>query len=238
MAQGDDAAEPADAPGRRRSQVLAVLQRSPTPLPVSEVARRLGLHLNTARFHLDHLVRGGQVDRTTEPRATPGRPRTLYRALPGASSGRRNYRLLAEILAGSLTGQATEPAAAATAAGRAWGRSMADRPPTRPDSESATTGLVAVLDRVGFAPEEVTVGRRRRVLLHHCPFLEAAQRNPEVVCAVHLGLMQGVLDEMRAPVVAERLEPWATPQTCVTHLASRRRGARGDPVVASRRGVD
>lgn len=228
-AQWGDAPAPGDRRGGRRAQVLDALQRSGGPVAVDELADRLGLHVNTARFHLEHLVRAGDAERTNQSRTTPGRPRTLYRAVRSPSSGRRSYRLLAEILAGSLAAESGTPSVAGRAAGRSWGRSMVERPPrgSRPSAATATAGLVEVLDEIGFAPESVTVGRRRRLVLHHCPFLEAAQRNPEVVCAVHLGLMEGVLDELRAPVVADKLEPFVTPELCVAHLASLRRGRRG-----------
>lgn len=225
MEQWRDESVHDEGPGRRRAQVLAALHAASGPQPVEDVAAVVGLHPNTARFHLERLVQSGQAEREDEPRTSPGRPRALYRAKGDAASGQRSYRLLAEILASSLSAEGERASALATETGRRWGRGMVeDAPPARqPDPETATAVLVGVLDRVGFAPEAVTVGRRRRVLLHHCPFLEAARRDPDVVCAVHLGLMQGALEEMRAPVVADRLEPWATPDVCVAHLASRRR---------------
>jgi predicted ArsR family transcriptional regulator len=82
---------------------------------------------------------------------------------------------------------------------------------------------------VGFAPEATTVRRERQVLLHQCPFREAAIEHQEVVCSVHLGLMQGLLSELDAPLTAERLEPFVEPGLCVTHL-----GRRDDSVVALR----
>jgi predicted ArsR family transcriptional regulator len=221
-----------DARTRRRAQVLAVLQAGREPLPVDAVADRLGLHLNTARFHLEQLVRTGEVERAPEARTTPGRPRTLYRAVHGASSGRRSYRLLAEVLARSFAATVARPEQAAVRAGTAWGRTLVDRAPglTRPGSAEAMARLVEVLDRVGFAPEAVTQGRRQRILLHHCPFLEAARQHPEVVCAVHVGLMDGVLGKMGARARTDRLEPFVAPDLCIAHLTSRRSdGADRDP---------
>jgi predicted ArsR family transcriptional regulator len=64
-------------------------------------------------------------------------------------------------------------------------------------------------------------GRQYRVCLHRCPFREMAQHHQEMVCSLHLGLMQGALDQMRALVTADRLEPFAEPNLCITHLAAR-----------------
>lgn len=222
----------ADAPegralGESRSRVLETLQNSATSLGVGEVAAKVGLHPNTTRFHLDGLVEQGLIERTREGRDTPGRPRSLYRAVPGGPrAGQRSYRLLAQILTSYLAGASRQPEKAALRAGEEWGRYLAERPAPfrRYDASAANRQLVEALDDIGFAPEPVTVGRRRQILLRHCPFREAAEQHREVVCSVHLGLMRGMLAELDAPLDAERLEPFVEPDLCVTHLASRQRG--------------
>lgn len=214
--------------GASRERVLAVLRSAHTKLGVGEVAVQVGLHPNTARFHLDGLVEAGLAVRASEDRELPGRPRTLYTATPaGAGGGRRSYRLLAEILTSYLAGQA-KPVQAAKKAGEAWGHFLADRPAPfqRVDAAAATRQLVATLDDIGFAPEPVTAGRKRQVLLHHCPFREAAEEHRDIVCSIHLGLMQGLLDEIGAPIQAQRLDPFVEPTLCVTHLAARGNSAR------------
>jgi predicted ArsR family transcriptional regulator len=221
-----DDADAAPALGETRARVLRVLQDADAPLGVGDVAQHVGIHANTARFHLDALVEDALVARTAEARDQPGRPRVLYTVLPGATRvGPRNYRLLAQILTSYLAAEVPQPDRAAVRAGQAWGRYLADRPAPfrRPDAVAATEQLVAVLDAIGFAPEAVTAGRQRRVLLHNCPFRETAQDHREVVCSVHLGLMQGLLAEIAAPIEAERLDPFVEPSLCVAHLANRKR---------------
>jgi predicted ArsR family transcriptional regulator len=220
--------------GESRARVLAVLQDAGEPLDVGEVARRVGLHANTARFHLDALVEVGVVERAAEQREQPGRPRTLYAARPdSARAGRRSYRLLAEILTSFLAAEDPQPAQAAVRAGQAWGRYLAVRPApfSRMDADAATGQLVGTLGEIGFAPEATTAGRNRRILLHHCPFREAAEEHREVVCSIHLGLMRGVLAELDAPIDAERLDPFVEPSLCVAHLATR----AGKPAKRARR---
>ena len=56
------------------------------------------------------------------------------------------------------------------------------------------------------------------IRLRHCPFLELAEGYDQVVCAIHLGLMQGALTGLGAPVTATRLEPFAEPGACLAHL--------------------
>jgi predicted ArsR family transcriptional regulator len=219
-------ADQPEAPlGESRARVLSVLQHAPAPLGVSEVAEQVRLHLNTTRFHLDGLVEAGLAARAREDREQPGRPRVLYTANPDTRrTGRRSYRLLAEILTSYLATQIRQPVDAALQAGEAWGRYLTERPAPfrRTDAATATRQLVDTLEDIGFAPEAVTTGRERQILLHHCPFREAAEQHRDVVCSVHLGLMRGLLAELDAPLEARRLDPFVEPSLCVTHLAAPR----------------
>jgi predicted ArsR family transcriptional regulator len=215
--------------GQTRSRVWAMLQESADPLSVTDVADRVGLHANTARFHLDGLVDAGLAERATEDRQVPGRPRLLYTASPDAApTGRRSYRLLSEILTTLLSSQLAQPEKAAVTAGTAWGRYLAEKPEPfqRIDAADATRRLVSVLDDIGFAPEAATSGGRRRILLHHCPFREVAASHSDIICSIHLGLMQGVLSELDAPLQAERLDPFVEPSLCVVALSTAARAPR------------
>jgi predicted ArsR family transcriptional regulator len=212
--------------GDSRARVLAVLQAARAPLGVNEIASQVGLHANTTRFHLDALIEQGLVERAIEERDVPGRPRTLYTATAdSARTGRRSYRLLAEILTSYLATHTKQPARAALDAGEAWGRFLTQRPAPfrRVDAAAATRQLVETLDDIGFAPEAVTAGRERKILLHHCPFREAAEEHRDVVCTVHLGLMRGMLTELDAPIEAEGLDPFVEPNLCITRLTPRPR---------------
>ena len=51
-----------------------------------------------------------------------------------------------------------------------------------------------------------------------CPFIDAARRNPDLVCSVHLGLAQGVLHQLRAPVTATALRPNLDGPACLLRL--------------------
>jgi predicted ArsR family transcriptional regulator len=71
--------------------------------------------------------------------------------------------------------------------------------------------LVDVLDRLGFGPE---TDSEASVRLTCCPLLEAARRQPEVVCGVHLGIVQGALAEWRLPLTGVDLLPFSEPGAC------------------------
>lgn len=219
------------APGSRREEVLGLLRGSEQALSAAEVAEATGLHLNTARFHLDGLAEDGLVERASEPRDQPGRPRILYSA-QGPMPGPRSYALLAEMLTG-LVASLEDAGPAAVDAGRAWGRHLVDRAaPSEPvDETEAIARLNALLTSIGFQPEVRKTRKSTEVCLHHCPFREIAEKHTDVVCGIHLGLMQGALEELHAPVTATALEPFVAPNLCVGQLrphksAGDRRGPR------------
>lgn len=203
--------------GRSRSAVLACLREADGPVGVTEAAEAAGLHVNTARFHLDALVDDGLAERRTEEAAGPGRPRILYSARSRAADV-RSYRLLARMLA-ELVAALDPKGASAAAAGRMWGHHLVDGPAPGEDldADEALRRLQELMAQVGFEPELLD-GGEPRVRIHHCPFHEVAQEKPGVVCAVHLGLMQGALEELRAPLEVVGLDPFVTGQECLARL--------------------
>jgi predicted ArsR family transcriptional regulator len=97
--------------------------------------------------------------------------------------------------------------------------------------------LRQVLTDAGFAPDDDAEGTAPQIKLRHCPFREIAEQHPEVVCSLHLGLMQGALAEVNAPVTAERLEPFVRPSLCVAHLSADRPSQRSTKAAATSRAV-
>ncbi|HST91379.1 MAG TPA: hypothetical protein VLJ13_04195, partial [Brevundimonas sp.] len=92
-------------------------------------------------------------------------------------------------------------------------------PLRRVDALEGIRRLSAVLADVGFAPAQMRDLPAPVIGLRHCPFREIAVEHPELVCSLHLGLIRGVLSEVRAPLTAERLEPFVEPSLCLAHLA-------------------
>jgi predicted ArsR family transcriptional regulator len=212
--------------GSRRREVLRVLRASSDPMSIAAVADRLVVHPNTVRFHLDSLVSGGLVELVKPGRKRLGRPPLMFRAVRQMDrGGTRQYHVLAEILTKALAAE-QYPRAKALAAGRGWGTSLAtldrelESPPDLTSSEEAIDRLVDVLDDFGFAPERRESGGEPQVGLWHCPFLELAESQTKVVCPLHLGLVQGVLEAWGAPITADRLDAFVRPDLCVIHLKS------------------
>ena len=85
----------------RRGRVVQELEQSPDGLDAAGLAQRLGLHVNTVRWHLGILADAGVAGSHPQARTTPGRPRILYHIAAGEQPRPRDlYRLLAQVLAG------------------------------------------------------------------------------------------------------------------------------------------
>jgi predicted ArsR family transcriptional regulator len=207
-------------PGRREL-ILQVLRASADPRSIASVANELGVHPNTVRFHIDALLRNGRIEQVLGDSAGRGRPPILFRASRRMDpTGPTNYRLLASILTGYV---ADRPDAARIAAqlGRSTSPALIPSSAQRraKSKTSAVAELVELLADLGFEPEPADGRRAREIRLRHCPFQNLAEQHGEVICSVHLGLMQGALSAMRAPVTVDRLDPFVEPDLCVAHLA-------------------
>lgn len=205
-----------------RAGLLAQLERQNEPVTSAELAHHTGLHPNTVREHLEALERAGLVLRQTSPPRGRGRPAWLYRAATTPPTG-SEYAGLATALAGSLRRNSADPVAAAIDAGRNWGRGLAaERPYSEPPSPAAArTAVTALLAELGFTPEPepISAPGPARVRLTTCPLLAAARQHPDIVCAVHLGLLRGAVQEYGGHPEQVDLEPFAESDACLLHLA-------------------
>jgi predicted ArsR family transcriptional regulator len=174
-----------------QARVLATLRDEGRPLTLSELHARTGLHQNTLRGHLDALVASGSVSRIASRSGGRGRPAWGYLARDP------EYAALAMALAAGLDpdpvsgpesggGPRLDPAA--VRGGRAWGERLRSQLGSVEDGRER---VLLALGHTGFAPEQ----HGDRVTLHACPLLDAARSHPAVVCAVHLGLVEGVLGQ-------------------------------------------
>jgi predicted ArsR family transcriptional regulator len=99
--------------------------------------------------------------------------------------------------------------------GRAWGaRLLAETAP----ADDVVATVHAVMSSVGFAPRIEADRRGLTIHLTHCPFVEAARRQPELVCTLHRSVLQGVLDGVDGALQVADLVPFATSTTCVARV--------------------
>lgn len=213
---------------QQRERVLRLVSAADGAVDATEIAEQMQLHVTTVRFHLDALCEDGSVARTRIKRDGVGRPRTGYVAV----RERLDYRSLAEILAMELGETAAERRERAERAGRRWaGRIMADSVANNPTDATApeagldacTKRIAAVFDRMGFGPEiAAPAGNgeagQRIIRLHACPVRDMARSHPEVSCAMHLGLLRGLLSAENITGGSAELEPFVEPDMCIAKV--------------------
>ncbi len=181
------------------------LATATSPLSAQDLADRLGLHANTVRLHLDRLRDVGLVDAEAIHRGTVGRPQHCYflaAGAPGLGFDPPAHALLAGLLAALAERIGADPEDAADT-GHAWGVEAGRR--TR--SRSCLRALESELSRLGFEPAvepgDGTAEGATRIEFLHCPFRELAEAYPELVCNLHRGLCEGVVDQVGGGSVEE-----------------------------------
>jgi len=203
-----------------RFAVYRELATSTAALSAQDLADRLGVHANTVRLHLERLREVALVDAEAVHRGTVGRPQHLYflaADAPGLGFDPPAHALLAGLLAALAERVGADPDDAAET-GRAWGAEAGKRTRTT----SCLHALETELRQLGFEPAagpgDGTSEGGARIEFLHCPFRELAEAYPELVCNLHRGLCEGVVDE----VGGGRVEEFATlydPEPCHVTVA-------------------
>lgn len=237
------ALEVLESPVRRRIvDLLANLPADPDPAAeppgrtAAQIAAEIGLHVTTARFHLDLLVRNELVD-AVFLRGGVGRPRKVYRVQrrPIPADARRSdeaLEALTMLLAETWrTDDGTERPLTAEEAGERWALEHAPAL-TDPERRTATSPgawlgkvgrTVDLLRSWGYLPEVRTTdgGRTAELTLVDCPFLQLAQAHPDVVCGIHRGLLRGSLRAVGEDQTDVGLQPFVGPTTCRARITTR-----------------
>ena len=209
----------------RRALYRFVVER-PGPVGRDEAAAAAGISRSLAAYHLDRLVEQGLLEAQFArlgARQGPGagRPSKLY-----ARSHRqfavqlppRNYELAARVMARALDATAEtggRPAALATA--RAMGRDVAERPARSRSRSERRRHLLAVMRDCGYEPAE----KGGSITLRNCPFDALARDHRDLVCAMNLAMLEGLV----ASAGCEDLRPVLDPKPDRCCVALRRASA-------------
>lgn len=186
-----------------RYAIYLELARSARPLATAEVAESLDLHPNTVRPHLERMRDVGLLTIETEARGSVGRPQHRYSLAPDAPSlglEPATFPVLARMLlrvavAGGLSRDDVVDAGREQGEADAVALALALDITTQ-DAGTCVEGLVARLDALGFDPEVAAEEEQATVAFAHCPFRELAEAHPEIVCALHQGLVEGIVDTL------------------------------------------
>lgn len=188
------------------------MEAQTAPLSTAALARTSRLHENTVRGHLEALLADGYVVRNRDDASRRGRPAWLWHAATVDTS--IPYAALATTLAATLARTSPHPVEDARESGRAWGRDLAAGRGEVSDPQAAERVVMEVMREQGFAPNASTDA----VVLRRCPLIEAATRHPQIVCSVHLGMIDGVLESIGHPGRGSTLVPFTAPGECTLHV--------------------
>jgi predicted ArsR family transcriptional regulator len=203
-----------------RYAIYLELARASTPRSTSDVAEALGLHPNTVRPHLERMRDVGLLDVEVESRGSVGRPQHRYSLAADAPSlglEPPTFPLMAGLLANVAAAYEPEPEAVA-AVGREHGRHAAL---ARQGESTCVAAVSAELADLGFDPvEDGGDGAVTTIAFARCPFLRLAEAFPELVCHLHRGVVEGMVEVLGGARV-ERFSTLADRDPCQVELATR-----------------
>ena len=208
--------------GARRTRVIALLRKADRPMPVETIAKHIGVHVNTARFHLEALVDAGLATRQAEVRPQPGRRRVLYTGsdVPQRPERVEDYHLLATILTAAIAAHYPDTGARMYEVGKEWGHYLTSRPAPYEvvDEADIESRILDKFESLWFSPEFALLPDPH-LRIRNCPFMESAQHAPEVVCQLHCGIINGALEEMGSSRQIVEMEISSEPDVCSGRLA-------------------
>ena len=170
-----------------RHAVFRHIADADRPVGIAELTERFAVNHNAIRQHLAKLVAAGLVVQATAVAVGPGRPRLVY-AVDPAIEGRwgttgpyeRLSRMLVDVIRTGLDPEEV-------------GRRAAGGLRTAP-SDDVVGDIADAMARQGFEPEVRPTRSGADIILHNCPFEATARADRATVCALHLGLAEGLAE--------------------------------------------
>jgi len=205
-----------------RYAIYLEVARSSAPLSTADIAETLDLHPNTVRPHLERMREIGLLEVETERLGLVGRPQHRYSLAADAPSlglEPSAFRLLARLACGVAAEAGLDDEQVADL-GRGHGRELAQtmrraklpRIELTVAEQNRSTGsgpaptcvalLGALMGDLGFDPATAEGGATVSLAFTRCPFHEVAQTYPDVVCQLHRGIVEGIVDEAGGARVA------------------------------------
>ncbi|MFW0789260.1 transcriptional regulator [Gordonia sp. CPCC 205333] len=176
-----------------RGAALQILRAAGAPLDAGGVADRLGVHVTTARFHLNNLINTGEATTTQLPSASVGRPRLGYVAVATAPTGE-----LLSLLLGRLGATAGAREQRAAEAGQLWAARHPAPPPPTPVPDPVTV-VADALAGLGFQVRSTTSAFGSHELqICSCPLKELGADHPEIAHGVARGVIEEALSSASA----------------------------------------
>jgi predicted ArsR family transcriptional regulator len=183
-----------------RFEIFRYVAEAPAPVRIATLTEHFSFNQSAIRQHLAKLVEARLLIEELATVARTGRPPLQYRLAPSAMGtwgATSPYELLALMLLDMAGGERT-----AVEVGAAAGRRMVA---THLPSADPLDVVESEMARRGFEPRRRLDPPLVELVLDRCPFQAAASADPEVVCEIHRGLAEGILEAMGADLTVSRL---------------------------------
>lgn len=192
---------------QRQRDVLDTVASFEDGAKIQELAATLGMHINTARGHLDELLERKAIQTVPAPSKGRGRPSLVYRSrIPDNRAVASEYVTLIRILAQRLADD-NASLELAREIGLEWGQVM--HKTCNPRKTPAI--LARRLRLMGFDPIE----HEDELRLYSCPFITGNEKPTSFLCAVHDGMLQALVLNTDLDV---SLEPDEDPTYCAVKI--------------------
>ena len=185
-----------------RHAIFRYLADAEAPVDVAALTEHFRLNHNAIRQHLAKLVDAELILQSTAPPAGRGRPRLRYVVDPGIDSrwgATGPYERLSVLLT-----EVVQTGDSPAEVGRRAGLGQASK--ARGEAGTDADPVDVLMDQMashGFDPRRQGRGTTFNIVLQTCPFVSAVLADPATVCAVHLGLAQGVAEAVGGLEVLE-----------------------------------
>ncbi|MGV3760765.1 MAG: helix-turn-helix transcriptional regulator [Actinomycetota bacterium] len=172
-----------------RHAIFRSIAEAERPIGVAELNERFPFNHNAIRQHLAKLTSADLIVEARAPAVGRGRPRLVYAVNPTVEGQwgttgpyERLSRLLVEVISTGLDAEEV-------------GRRAADQFRILSPSGDVVADVTAAMARQGFEPEVRTTRGGAEIVLHRCPFATAAVADRATICALHLGIAEGLTDD-------------------------------------------
>lgn len=204
-----------------RHAIFRFVAAAVEPVGVAQLTEHFGFNHNAIRQHLAKLVAADLVTESREATGRPGRPRLTY-AVDAATDGRWGvvgpYERLSQLLSEIIRSGDTP-----VEVGRRAGRREAVERRLDGAAEGVLDAVRDTIARQGFDPAVHRRGDEVDIELRACPFVATAATDPETICALHLGIAQGMTEEAEGLQVDELVARDPRRESCELRLRVQRR---------------
>ena len=182
-----------------RFEIFRFVAGAPEPVRIATIADRFAFNPSAIRQHLAKLVDAGLLVEELASRAGTGRPPLQYRIAPNAMDvwGTAGpYEFLALRLLEVAAGRSPVQVGVDT------GRQLA----LAHDADADPLDVIeAEMASRGFEPRRELRARSVELVLDRCPFETAASAGGDVVCQIHRGLAEGILEGLGSDLKVSNL---------------------------------